>query len=71
MCDVDTGVFGAVWYGNVSDPMPFVDFNTRHTCKNFNDVREWAMKRQTPEELPDDYWEMPDPEKVNIRPEIP
>ena len=70
MCSVDTGVFGAVWY-NVSDPTPFVDFNTKHVCKNFEDVRQWATERQSPEDLPDDYWEQPDPVKVVIRPDIP
>jgi hypothetical protein len=69
MCDVDIGVFGAVWY-NASDPRPFVDFNTKHVCKNFDAVRQWATDHQTDEDLPDDYWEDPGPEVI-IRPDIP
>jgi len=69
MCDVDIGVFGAVWY-NASDPRPFVDFNTKHVCKNFDDVRNWATVHQSAEDLPDDYWEDPGPDVI-IRPDIP
>lgn len=30
-----------------------------------------ATKRQTLEDLPDDYWEVPDPGRVDVRPEVP
>ncbi|KAL2889554.1 hypothetical protein HOO65_020096 [Ceratocystis lukuohia] len=47
MCNVDTGVLGQVWY-NQSHPKPFPDFNTQHKCKNFDDIRDWAVGRQLP-----------------------
>ncbi|KAG9571546.1 hypothetical protein KCU79_g41, partial [Aureobasidium melanogenum] len=43
MCTADTGVFGQWW---VKDIGPFVDFNTKHKCKNFEDIRVWAEKKQ-------------------------
>jgi hypothetical protein len=69
MCDVDIGVFGAVWY-NTSDPTPFVDFKTKHVCRNFEDVRTWATEHQSAKDLPYDYWAEPTPE-MKIRPSIP
>lgn len=60
MCTVDVGVLGQVWW-NREAPTAFVDFNTRHTCRNFEDVRRWAEKHQLPaeEECPDDFLEPP------------
>lgn len=45
MCNVDTGVLGQVWYDQES-PEAFPDFNTKHTCKNYEDIRIWAEKNQ-------------------------
>lgn len=45
MCNVDTGVLGQVWYDQ-EDPTAFPDFNTKHTCKNYEDIRIWAEKNQ-------------------------
>lgn len=45
MCNVDTGVLGQVWYDQES-PEAFPDFNTKHTCKNYEDIRVWAEKIQ-------------------------
>lgn len=45
MCNVDTAVLGQVW-ANKDDPIAFPDFNTRHMCKNYEAVREWAEKLQ-------------------------
>lgn len=45
MCNVDTGLLGQVW-ANAQDPAAFPDFNTRHRCKNFDQVREWADRLQ-------------------------
>lgn len=45
MCNVDTGVLGQVWYGP-DHPEAFPDFNTKHTCKNYEDIRIWAEKYQ-------------------------
>ncbi|KAK7421541.1 hypothetical protein QQZ08_009886 [Neonectria magnoliae] len=60
MCNVDTGVLGQVWV-NPDEPMAFPDFNTKHMCKNYDDVKEWAGKLQAPpnDEVPDDYLAMP------------
>jgi hypothetical protein len=58
MCTVDTGVLGQVWV-HPEKPMPFVDFNTKHTCKNFDAIRQWAEENQLPEITPKDFIEKP------------
>lgn len=65
MCTVDIGVLGQVWW-NKEVPTAFPDFNTQHTCRNFEDVREWAEKHQAPkvEDLPPDYLLPPKSEDV-------
>jgi hypothetical protein len=45
MCNVDTSVLGQVWV-DPDEPMAFPVFNTKHVCKNFDQVREWAEKLQ-------------------------
>ncbi len=60
MCTMDTDVFGSVWVGNLTSASPFVDFNTKHVCKNFEDIRSWAEKNQRPAPGPEDFWEPPD-----------
>jgi hypothetical protein len=45
MCTVDTGVLGQFWFDR-KRPKAFPDFNTWHRCKNFDDVRAWAVGRQ-------------------------
>jgi hypothetical protein len=67
MCTVDTGVLGQVWV-YPKHPEPFVDFNTKHTCKNFEAIRAWAEVRQLPEKPPADFLEAP---SGNIWSEIP
>lgn len=69
MCTVDLGVFGQVWI-NPEEPTSFVDFNTQHTCKNFDAVRQWAQERQLPEDVPKDFLEPPIDASV-ILPETP
>lgn len=54
MCMPDTGVLGQVWWDK-SFPKAFVDFNTKHKCKNFDAIREWAKERQLPEHVADDF----------------
>ncbi|KAJ4173046.1 hypothetical protein NW754_012051 [Fusarium falciforme] len=49
MCNVDTGVLGQVWT-NPEDPTAFPDFNTKHKCKNYDHVKDWALKLQAPPE---------------------
>jgi hypothetical protein len=58
MCSVDIGMLGQVWW-NPEEPEPFVDFNTRHVCRNFEAIRAWAEKNQLPEKVPDDFLEPP------------
>ncbi|KAF2104698.1 hypothetical protein NA57DRAFT_70906 [Rhizodiscina lignyota] len=71
MCSVDIGVLGQVWW-NKDEPTAFVDFNTRHKCRNFDAVRAWAEKHQLPpqDEAPLDFLEPPT-EDTFIWPEIP
>lgn len=58
MCTVDTGVLGQIWI-YPEDPEPYVDFNTQHRCKNFDDVRRWAEENQLPQDPPSDFLEPP------------
>lgn len=46
MCNVDTGVLGQVWTVDNSgkELQAFPDFNSKHTCKNFEDMKEWSRK---------------------------
>lgn len=54
MCNVDTGVLGQVWT-NPEDPTAFPDFNTKHKCKNYDHVKDWALKLQVRHELAQNY----------------
>ncbi|KAL4734936.1 hypothetical protein BDV11DRAFT_212378 [Aspergillus similis] len=47
MCTIDVGVLGQVWI-HPDHPSPFVDFNTEHVCRNFEDIRAWAERNQLP-----------------------
>ena len=58
MCTVDTGVLGQVWW-NPKWPEAYVDFNTRHKCKNFDAIRRWAEERQLPKDVPEDFLQPP------------
>ncbi|MCJ1408302.1 hypothetical protein MMC19_002377 [Ptychographa xylographoides] len=58
MCTVDVGVLGQIWWDKQS-PKAYVDFNTRHKCRNFDAVRQWAKEHQAPKEVPDDYLKPP------------
>jgi len=58
MCQPDTGLLGQVWW-NKEMPTSFVDFNTNHTCKNFDAIRQWAEERQMPETVPIDFLQPP------------
>jgi hypothetical protein len=59
MCTVDVGVLGRVWY-NKDNPTAFPDFNTVHKCRNFEDVRDWALKHQMPEVVAEDFYVRPE-----------
>jgi hypothetical protein len=69
MCFPDTGIMGQVWWDQ-DHPKPFVDFSTKHKCKNFDAIRDWAKQRQIPEKVPDDYLKPPQAGDT-IYPDIP
>lgn len=66
MCTVDVGVFGQIWYRPLGEEgiASFVDFNTNHKCRNYDDVRRWAEVRQLPEDVPEDFLMPPGPGAV-------
>ncbi|ETN46244.1 uncharacterized protein HMPREF1541_00428 [Cyphellophora europaea CBS 101466] len=49
MCQPDTQVFGQYWIGDTDNA--FVDFNTRHRCKNFWALKDWVTEHQMSEEM--------------------
>ncbi|KAG9571559.1 hypothetical protein KCU79_g1, partial [Aureobasidium melanogenum] len=63
MCTVDIGVLGQVWWqsNTMAYPEAYVDFNTRHICRNFEDIRIWAENHQVPAEPLPDFLEPPGP----------
>jgi hypothetical protein len=56
---MDTSTFGLIWV-NQTRPHPWADFNTKHVCRNFEDIRAWAERNQIPDHVPDDYVEVPE-----------
>jgi Mycotoxin biosynthesis protein UstYa len=44
MCDADTGVITYEWVEGFSDPYP--NFNTRHTCRNYDKLVDWYYDHQ-------------------------
>ena len=69
MCQVDIGLLGQIWLYPQS-PMAFVDFNTQHKCRNFEDIRRWAEQNQLPAQVPKDFLSPPK-EGDRIYAEIP
>lgn len=65
MCMPDVGVLGQVWYDKEA-PKAFVDFNTRHQCRNYEDIRKWAEEHQLPEDdaIPQDFLMPPEDESM-------
>lgn len=49
MCQPDTGVFGQYWISDIG--ATFVDFQTEHKCKNFEELRDWVVSNQVSEEF--------------------
>lgn len=69
MCNPDVGVLGQVWWQPEGDsqPMAFVDFNTKHRCRDYEGIRRWAEAHQMPSEEDVDmgrFYEPPKPEDV-------
>jgi hypothetical protein len=44
MCESDIGVITFHYIPGGADDDPWPDFNTWHTCRNFDKVKEWAME---------------------------
>lgn len=65
MCTPDVGVLGQVWWKPSNEgPQPFVDFNTKHRCRDFEAIRKWAKAHQLPPEEEVDmsiFYQMPKP----------
>ncbi|KAG4413536.1 hypothetical protein IFR04_013319 [Cadophora malorum] len=40
-CTADIGLVTAVWVDGYSEPYP--DFSTRHQCRDFDKIRDWAL----------------------------
>lgn len=53
MCTADTSVFGQWW---VKDIGPFVDFNTKHQCKDYETIRSWGEKHQISPDVEVEMW---------------
>ncbi|KAF2878243.1 hypothetical protein BDV95DRAFT_478877 [Massariosphaeria phaeospora] len=75
MCVPDVGVLGQVWWQPESGehPTPFVDFNTKHQCRDYEAIRVWAEAHQLPPESEVDmnrFYEVPNPSDV-VYSEIP
>lgn len=69
MCKPDVGVLGQVWWKAEGDshPTAFVDFNTKHRCRDYEGVRRWTAAHQMPHERDVDmgrFYEQPKPEYV-------
>lgn len=69
MCTVDVGLLGQVWW-NKESPTAFPDFNTKHICRKFEAVREWAFEHQAPKEVPRD-WLVPPRDLSVVSEEMP
>ncbi|KAF2280525.1 uncharacterized protein EI97DRAFT_368898 [Westerdykella ornata] len=66
MCTTDIGMLGQVWYHpeGEPEPIPFVDFNTKHRCRDYEAIRQWAESHQLPPESEVDmsrFYEKPKP----------
>ncbi|KAF7901476.1 hypothetical protein EAF00_003697 [Botryotinia globosa] len=58
MCTVDIGVMGKIWV-RPEALEAYQDFNTKHKCRDFDAVRNWAEQRQMPADVPVDFFQQP------------
>jgi len=72
MCTANVDVYPFVWM-ETQDQGPFPDFNTRHQCRNFDNIMKWQQENEVPQELyknhtvllkPDDVDWFPAPKKL-------
>lgn len=68
MCTVDVGVLGQLWWDR-SYAKAFPDFNTKHICRDFERIRQWAEEHQAPVDVPADY--LQPPQKSDVFETIP
>lgn len=59
MCTVDIGLMGKIWV-HPEAPEAYQDFNTKHKCRDFDAVKNWAEQRQMPVDVPADFFQQPD-----------
>ncbi|RDW75716.1 hypothetical protein BP5796_06537 [Coleophoma crateriformis] len=63
MCTTDVGVLGQIWF-DPEEPTAYPDFDTKHKCRNFENIRSWAEKNQAPIDPPEGYLKTPGPGDV-------
>jgi hypothetical protein len=51
MCKSDLTLISSYWINTTWRIKPFPKFATRHQCRNFDDILNWAKEHQMPEEL--------------------
>lgn len=44
MCNADMTVYGQYWVKDID--RPFVDFNTKHMCKDFDALTGWIAEHE-------------------------
>lgn len=55
MCNADPAV--TVWQWREDLQMHWINFGTLHTCRNFDAIKDWTVKRHlTREQIPDDVF---------------
>ena len=42
MCNADVGLF--TFYMIEGDPLAWPELNSKHTCRNYDSVRDWALE---------------------------
>lgn len=63
MCSSDVGLVGLSWFNISGEAMPLPKFDTKHQCRNFEAIREWARTEQVIDP-PDDYFRQPQPDEI-------
>lgn len=59
MCSSDIGLVGLSWYNLSGKTVSLPKFDTKHQCRNFDVIREWARSNQVIDP-PDDYFRQPE-----------
>ncbi|KAK3661196.1 hypothetical protein LTR56_000319 [Elasticomyces elasticus] len=65
MCTADFNVFGQVWVTDIDAAFP--DFVTKHKCKDFDAIRQWAHDGQiTEKQMQDERFLMREPGDIAV-----